>query len=288
MALIGTQKFAISRWWTGKTIELLKSNRDIFSKARMREVRKELIAGSHVIKSIQGWLQAAQIIKSVKTGEYELTDFGFAIYDNDSKLEKSSSWWAIHLGICFSERSEPYSQFFLGLDSVMKDWKSIKELTDKIYVILKEDVARASIESELEGVRRMFQNDRPLAELGLIETRKNRNEGILIRLGTPKLTDEIIIHALAMMHFYQFKSRSSVDRSSVDFSELLKTGLAHYLCCSPEQLRIHLRRMSQNHRWRNYFGFNEAVNIDSISFGDECDPRKTLLELLQKGEDTWL
>lgn len=57
MVLIGTQKFAISRWWAGKTIELLKSSRDIFSKAKMREVRKELIAGSHVIKSVQGWMK---------------------------------------------------------------------------------------------------------------------------------------------------------------------------------------------------------------------------------------
>lgn len=282
MALIGTQKFAISKWWAGKTIELLKSNRDIFSKAKMRDVRKELIAGSHVIKSIQGWMQAAQVIKSVKSGEYELTDFGRAIYNNDPKLEKSSSWWAFHLSICFSKRCEPYNQFFLCLDISAKDWKQYNEVVDKIDVIL-DGNAKESIESNLEGVRRMFIDDRPLAELGLIETRKNREEGILIRLGTPKLTDEIIIHALAMMRFHHYKSRSSID-----FSELLSAGLGHFLCCSPEQLRHHLRRLNQNHRWKTHFSFNEAVNLDSISFGDDCNPRKTLLELLQKGEDTWL
>jgi len=86
-----------------------------------------------------------------------------------------------------------------------------------------------------------------------------------------------------MMRFHKYKSRSSID-----FSELLSAGLGHYLCSSPEQLRSHLRRMNQSPRWKNHFGFNEAVNIDSISFGDDCNPRKTLLELLQKGEDTWL
>jgi len=282
MALIGTQKFAISKWWAGKTIELLKSNRDIFSKAKMREVRKELIAGSHVIKSIQGWMQAAQIIKSIKAGEYELTDFGFSLYENDPKLEQSASWWAIHLSICFSERNEPYSSFFLVLDNLTKDWKQYKEIINKIDTILVND-AKDSINSNLDGVKAMFIDDRPLAELGLIETRKNHEQGILIRLGTPELTDEIIIHALAMMRFHHYKSRGSIA-----FSELISAGLAHYLCCSPEQLRSHLRRISQNHRWKNHFGFNEAVNIDSISFGDDCDPRKTLLELLQKGEDTWL
>ena len=120
---------------------------------------------------------------------------------------------------------------------------------------------------------RVPEDDRPLAELGLIETRKKHEQGISIRLGTPKLTDEIIIHAFAMMRFHHYKSRGSID-----FSELISTGLAHYLCCSPEQLRSHLRRISQNHLWKNHFGFNEAVNINPISFGDDCDPRKTLLE----------
>ncbi|NOQ36399.1 MAG: hypothetical protein GQ569_10980 [Methylococcaceae bacterium] len=139
------------------------------------------------------------------------------------------------------------------------------------------------MDSLLSSVRRMFIGDRPLAELGLIETRKNREQGISIRLGTPKLTDEIIIHALAMMRFHYYKSRSSIA-----FSELLSAGLAHYLCSSPEQLRTELRRISQTSRWNNHFVFKESINIDSISFGDDCNPKKTLLELLQKGEDTWL
>jgi hypothetical protein len=61
-----------------------------------------------------------------------------------------------------------------------------------------------------------------------------------------------------------------------------------FLCCSPETLRLHLRRMNQTNDWKSCFSFTEAVNLDSISFGDDCEPRKTVLVLLNSGNDTWL
>ncbi|MDI1277457.1 DUF4007 family protein [Methylobacter sp.] len=282
MALIGNQTFALSRWWARKTIELVKTDRNIFSKSKRREIRKVLIAGDSMIKGIHGWMQAAQLLERVKTGEYELTNFGRVFSDNDPKLEKSASWWAIHLAVCFSERGEPYHQFFIALDVLMKDWIQWKILMVRVDSSI-EDAAEGSLTPNLEGVRKMFEKDNPLAELGLIETRKIREEGLLIRLGSPKLTDEIIIHALAMIRFHRYRSRSTID-----FSELSKDGLEHFLCCSSEQLRQHLRRMNQSHNWKRYFSFNEAVNIDSIAFEEDCAPGKTLLLLLQQGEDTWL
>jgi hypothetical protein len=46
--------------------------------------------------------------------------------------------------------------------------------------------------------------------------------------------------------------------------------------------------MKQYNRWQAYFDFNEAVNLDSVSFAELCTPDKTLLLLLQEGQDTWL
>jgi hypothetical protein len=284
MALIGNQTFALSRFWTSRTIELVKINRSIFSKSNLRDTRKALIAGANVVNGIQGWMLAAQLISKIKTGEYELTDFARNIYSNDQKLEKSSTWWAIHLAICFSERSEPYAAFFINLDNLSKDWIKWNDLKNRIDAFI-EDAAKGSLDPNLEGVRKMFQEDRPLADLGLIEIRKNHEEDkqICVRLGSPKLTDEIIAHALAMLRFHVFKSRSTVD-----FSELIKAGLPNFLCCSPETLRLHLRRMNQTNDWKSCFSFTEAVNLDSISFGDDCEPRKTVLVLLNSGNDTWL
>ncbi len=62
----------------------------------------------------------------------------------------------------------------------------------------------------------------------------------------------------------------------------------HFLCCSKNEFRQHLQRMTQMHEWQSYFSFDHAVDLDSISFKDGCTPDKTLLLLLQKGQDTWM
>ncbi|TSA39889.1 MAG: DUF4007 family protein [Methylococcaceae bacterium] len=283
MALIGNETFALSRWQARKIIGQVKVNRKVFSTANIREIMKELIAGSGVVKGIRGWILAAQLIENIKTGEYELTDFARTIDSNDANLTKSSTWWSIHISICFSERSEPYASFFRNLNNLSKDWISWNDLKNKIDSAIK-DSAAISLDKNLQGVRGMFQEDRPLADLGLIEIRKDDDDKqIYIRLGSPKIADQIIIHALAMMRFHSYKMRSGID-----FSEILKTGLAHFLCCSPEELRKHLWRMEQSHNWKDYFSFTNAVNLESLSFTEHCNPRETVLLLLQSGEDTWL
>ena len=218
----------------------------------------------------------------IKTGEYELTNFARSLLANDSKLDKSASWWAIHLAICFSDRNEPYNQFFSVLDNFSKDWIRLEDLVNKISLAI-EDAAKASLVSNLEGVRKMFVDDRPLAEMGLIETRKNREQGISIRLGSPKLTDEIILHALAMVRFNRYKSTPTVD-----VSELVKSGLAHFLCCSQSDLSGHFKRMKQSGKWFDYFDYTSTANLNSVVFKEFCVPEKTLLLLLQEGGDTWL
>ncbi len=290
MALISNEGEPVSRWWISKGLEIVKSERDIFTKAKMRTARLKFIAGSNRLTTIKGWMTSAQLIENKKNQrEYELTDFGFAIFGNDPKLVKSSTWWAFHLLLCFSTVSEPYPSFFLNLESITKDWIEWNQLFTKIQNSLADETGKqykdSTIESLLSSVRRMLINDNPLAELALIESKKSPNDNKLsIRLGSPILSDEIIIHALAMAKFTHFKSRDSID-----FSKLIQeTGLAHFLCCPKEQLRQHLQRMSQMHKWQSYFSYDHAVDLDSLSFKENCNPNKTILLLLQNGQDTWL
>jgi hypothetical protein len=289
MALMNNQGEPVSRWWITKGIKTIKIDREIFHSANMRRARCEFIAGDNRLKTIKSWLLASQLIKNGRNSrEHELTDFGFSILDNDANLEKSSTWWAFHLATCFSTISEPYPNFFLQLNLISKDWINSKQLFSKVQNNLKNDSGDSykdsTLESLISSVRRMFQDDRPLENLGLIEIRKDdEDKQIYIRLGSPKLTDQIIIHALAMMRLHCYKMRSGID-----FSEIIKTGLAHFLCCSPEELRKHLWRMEQSNNWKNYFSFTKAVNLESLSFTEHCDPRETILLLLQSGEDTWL
>ncbi|MDM8558466.1 hypothetical protein [Candidatus Parabeggiatoa sp. HSG14] len=125
--------------------------------------------------------------------------------------------------------------------------------------------------------------DKPLAELGLIESRTIRGSGISVRLGEPTVTNEVIAHALALIRFHHFPSRVTVD-----FSELVNAGLDRFLCLSPDELRIRLKNLSQIERWQNEFSYTTVANLDSMDFSEGFIPRKTLLVLLQEGQDTWL
>lgn len=290
VALISNEGEPVTGWWISKGIEIIKTERDIFSKSRMRIARQKFIAGSNRLTTIKGWMVAAQLINNHQSPrEYQLTNFGLAISENDLRLIKSSTWWSFHLSLCFSADSEPYPTFFRSLETITKDWISWAQLFDKTKNSLTDEMGKqykdSTIESLLSSVRRMFANDNPLAELGIVEIRKDRNgRETSIRLGSPILSDEIIIHALAMARFAHFKSRESVD-----FSMLIKdSGLTHFLCCSKDYLRQQFHRMSQMHQWQPYFSFDNAADLDSITFKESCDPNQTVLLLLQKGQDTWL
>ena len=289
MALMSNEGEPVTRWWVSKALEVIKTERDIFTKSKMREARLKFMAGSNRLTTIKGWMVSAGLIENKRSiREYELTEFGFALYTNDPSLFKSSTWWAFHLSLCFSEDSEPYPILFLNLETITKDWcdwaqiikktqSSLTDLSGKSYKV-------STIESLLSSVRRMFQGDNPLAELGLVEINSGaHNSGATIRLGSPILSDEIFMHALALARFSHFKSRDSIS-----FSELAATGLPNFLCCSKEDLRKNLQRMSSMSEWQRYFGFDYAVDLESITFKDLCVPNGTLLNLLQKGQDTWL
>jgi len=280
MALLNNYKFAVSRWWLSQGIEIVQIKPDIFAAKNLREAMRFFIAGSAVIKSINAWMVAIQVIDRGKSG---LTDFGMSLYENDSKLLKSASWWSIHLSLCFSKASDPYCFFFIKLDNLTKDWVLFNDLAKRIHSVI-DGSAEQSIDSSLIGIKTMFQGDNPLAELGLIEINNGtHNSGATIRLGAPLLSDEIFIHALALARFSHFKSRDSIS-----FSELALTGLPNFLCCSKEMLRENLQRMSTMNEWQGYFSFDYAVDLESITFKAACKPSRTLLELLQKGQDTWL
>ncbi|NOQ36398.1 MAG: DUF4007 family protein [Methylococcaceae bacterium] len=117
MTLISNEGEPVSRWWIQKGISTIKTDREIFSSSNMRRARLEFIAGKNRLATIKGWMLAAQIIQNGKNSkEFELSDFGFSLFENDPKLEKSASWWAFHLSVCFSEINEPYASFFTHLD----------------------------------------------------------------------------------------------------------------------------------------------------------------------------
>lgn len=287
MALINNQKFGLTKWWLTCALEVVQSDREIFRSGKMREARNKFIAGSNMLKAIREWLLAAQVIrKANENGQYELTKFGMAIKQNDKNLERSSTWWAIHLAICFPDRhnsestkEEPYVSLFSLLNNMSKGWVSYDELEVQVTNKLSLKYAEESVKSALVGVLNMFRADQPLADIGILDFQKNFNR---LRLGSPKVSDEAIVYGLAMARVSLFPTRATVD-----FMELIKNNVNAYLCLTPDEFRKRIRTISHNDPWRTFFSFSENVNLNSIFFSENLSPMKTLLILLQSEKDSW-
>lgn len=287
MALINNQTFGFTKTWLVCALEIVHKENDIFRTSKMREARNKFIVGSNVLKSIKEWLLATNIIQKTKEkGCYELTNFGLSLKNNDAFLENASSWWSIHLAICFSEnkngidaKNEPYVSLFNSLDSVSKSWVRYDEIQKNIINKFEDTYAKGSLEPAFEGVSKVFKKDQPLAEIGLIESQSGFSK---IRLGSPKLTDEIIIHCLAMARNCIFSSRVTVD-----FDELVKNNVNGKICLSPFELKSHIRRFASNNKYSDYIGYSENANLNSINFGERLQSNKTLIELLQSKQDIW-
>ena len=281
IGLIGSETAHITRWWVKQGLTLIQKEAGVFN--NMRAARVKFIAGSNRIKStIKNWLLAADLINK-KGRLFEINNNGKKIIDNDPHLRKSSSWIAIHLGICFSVRGEPYISLFHQIDSSLMDWVEWKDLCDTIYKCkFHEKYESSTIKYDLEGVRGMFETGGPLFDLGILEIRKN-GDGIWLRIGTPKIPDQAIIHALALARHRHFPSRMTIH-----FSELDEIGFNNFLCMSITEMRNRLHELSRSAAWQQHFSFIEGKGLDSIQFGDRLNPNQTLLQLLQESEDTWL
>ena len=251
----------------------------------MREARVQFVCGKNVLASMRGWLMAANIIE--KTGNsYTLTDFGGRLVSNDKQLARAGSWWCFHLNVCFSFREEPYRSFFQLLGERGSWLPFDDDLVKKIASILTEysdfDGALVTIDGNIEGVKRMFIDEGPLTDLGLIETRKDSGK-LAIRLSTPVVADQTIIYALALARHRYFRTATTVH-----FSELIGANFNHFLCMSVNDLRKRLRVISRGQEWSDYMKFIEGKDLDSIELRDKLHPKMTVLQLLQETDDTWV
>lgn len=287
MALMNNQTFGLTKWWLACALDIVQVDREIFRSTRMREARKKFIAGANVVKAIREWLLAAQVIKkSPENGQYELTNLGRSIKQNDKNLESASTWWAIHLAICFPERNngaaikdEPYVSLFNSLDGISKSWISCAELERQIFKKLSSEYAEGSVKPALEGVLNMFNTDQPLADIGLLEIQGKFKS---IRLGSPIVSDEVIVHGVAMARSSLFPTRTTVD-----FMELIKNNVHAYLCLTPEEFRNRIRRLSNSDNWKKYLTYSENANLNSIFFSENLRSMETVLMLLQADKNAW-
>ncbi|GAA6185577.1 DUF4007 family protein [Aliiglaciecola sp. NS0011-25] len=280
MSLINNQTFPFNKWWFHTAMSLVEKNPSCFSSKYTAQTMAVMIAGSNVVKAIQEWLIASGIVESAPKQTYRLTNFGKAIHSYDSKLEHSGTWWAIHFALAFSKKADTYSQYFIEFDCQNRPEIILKDLEKNIIEKFEASSAVASIEKSFQGVNRLFDKHYPFSELGLIE---KSGDGSILRIGTPDLTNDIIIHALITVKYQLFPSRESVS-----FSQFCEESNIHkFLCISAQELRKQLIKLSQSTEFGKLLSFQTSIDIESLSFNDELTPHKTMLRLIQTKEETW-
>ncbi len=227
---------------------------------------------------------AANVIKN-EGRNYSLTAFGESLAKNDLFLNRSGSWWSLHLNICFSARSEPYRSFFAELGD-RATWIPGSSVTSVVAQRIEKRTgtrfADATISNDLEGVMKMFTGSSPLTDLGLIETRKEAGKQ-LFRLGTPEVADETMVYALSLARERHFRNASTLH-----FTELTGIDFHHFLGISVNRLQRRLRELSRNRKWEEHFKFVEGKDLESIELRSKLWPKLAVLPLLQETEDTWI
>jgi hypothetical protein len=285
--MLDTQTFALSRWWAHAALIGVQKNGEIFSKSHLRTARRDFIAGKNQIRAIKNWLSTAQLIE--KDGNVsKLSRPGLCIVQNDKELRKSSTWWAFHLLTCLGGESFPYDAFFLSLDPNVRQF--VSNSTIRSFIIAHGDGASEStINTNLEGVLKMFRDDGPLQGLGLVEQKKGKQAGAQIttevywRLGSPSVPDTAVLLGLALA-----KRKYFAVRPSIDFGELIDKGLDHFLTLSQDELRMKLSEIANSQVWREDLKFTDVANLTSVSFGSRFNEERMLIALLQEKGDSWM
>jgi hypothetical protein len=285
MELIRSQTFPITRQHVIAALTLIPGQPEILSgSATLRESRVKFICGTNVRQSIRSWLLAADVIAG-NGRRYTLTDFAACLLKNDAVLANSSSWWAIHLNLCFSERCEPYRSFVAEVGH-SGTWVAAGALLPSVGKRIAgragQEFAEATIKSDLEGIFKMFTGHSPVTDLGLIETR-DEDATRVFRLGNPVVTDQTLVYALALAKRSHFRNAATVN-----FRELIGIDFHHFLGLSVSTLQRRLRDLSRQRAWEDYLKFAEGMDLESIELRDKLRPRHAVLALLQGADDTWL
>lgn len=287
ITLLKNDTAPITRWWVSSALKEIQKDGSIFSFQKLRIARTSLIAGSNRVKAtIKNWMIAANLIIS-KGNSFEITDgHGLIIIRCDPQMEKAASWWSFHINVFFSVKGEPYGSFFNILGNNRQYWLYLSDIPSEIVKNIEKEYAQkyeeSSIGADLDGIYDTFTSNGALADLHLIEIRKDQNRKIQVRLGTPKIPDEAIIYGLILA-----RKRHAPSAVTINFDSLLGYGLHHALCLSAKDLRERLRAIYRDPRWTGWFRFEEGNNMNSIYIDTQLTERNALLRLLQDAPDTW-
>lgn len=100
MKFSGHETFHVREGWLTKGLLLLQDDPGVFN-SKKEFMHDKLGVGSNMGKSIKHWLFVTGLSEMVpqKRGEYQLTELGWLILENDPYLLDPVSWWIMHINL---------------------------------------------------------------------------------------------------------------------------------------------------------------------------------------------
>ena len=261
---LDTQTFPITRHWAAAALREVPRNPEIFATKSLSLARKTFLCGSVQRTAIKNWLSRGELV-AIGHGRSELTELGRLMAAQDERADRAWTWWLIHLHLCASNDSFPYSAFFLKNDAEGLAWRSADQIVKESLVSVAAennlDLAESSVSTYFAGVDNAFRPGKPLFDLGLIE-RQDTDEGKRrLRRTLVKPADVVTAYGTVLFHNSFFS-----DQTTVEARMLLERGIARALGIKDSQYRDALGRITQHTTLGQVIEYRHQLNLDSVQF----------------------
>jgi len=225
------ESFALRKGWIRKGMKFI--NRDeqtyIFT---AKDSNEQLGIGKNMVKSLRYWLQAFNISLEPNSGKryQEFTDFGRALWENDSYLEEQGTLWLLHYQLATNKELATAWYWFFNVFNVNEFTKdlAVEQLNEYVKYVLHADISKSSIEGDIlciistyltpERNKKITPEENmecPLADLNLIELSNEGNSYKKRKIISEEIDRLIILYALLDKFYKSYSDYQSVKQINI-------------------------------------------------------------------------
>ena len=198
-------------------------------------------------------------------GRSELTEIGRLVAAQDERSDRAWTWWLIHLHLCASNDSFPYSAFFLKNDADGLAWRNADQIVTESLAPVAADIhlniEERTVSTYFAGVDNAFRPGKPLFDLGLIERQDTGDGKRRLRRTLVKPADIVTAYGTVLFHKSFFS-----DQTTVEARMLLERGISRALGVKDSQYRDALGRITQHTTLGQVIEYRHQLNLDSVQF----------------------
>ncbi|MBB6215081.1 hypothetical protein HNQ80_001170 [Anaerosolibacter carboniphilus] len=206
------ESFALRKGWLRKGMKFIDRDGQTYI-FTSKDSNEQLAIGKNMVKSLRYWLQAFNVSLEPVSGKryQEFTDFGKAIWENDSYLEEQGTLWLLHYQLVTNKELATAWYWFFNVFSINEFTKefSVEQLKEYIKYVLQTEVSTSSIEGDITCIISTYltpiRNKKitpeeniecPLADLNLIELTSEGRSYKKRKIMTEEIDSLIVLYAL--------------------------------------------------------------------------------------------